>query len=464
MIPLPELPATVIIVLFCLSASAVMLRKGSGDEKRILSVALVMHLSFAAALKYMYGNIYTEGDAWLYRNLSTPLVEFARQDPVHYIPQLFRSLLRLSNDFGFEGADSTQNMITATAIGRLAAFDSIYGVYILAAWLSFLSKWSIYATVRDELKNLDLRFIAIAMTCIPSVVLWTSGVVKEGYALIGFGPLLLGTREMVHGRWLRAIPLMLTGAWIVAAFKAYLLLPFGVGASVWFVFTRSSKARKHALTYLAIGLFIGLLVLLVLGSIFPQFSSHELTEQTAKLQINGPAAEGGSNYTIVDTEPSPKAQIIHAPIALLTTLARPAPWEVHNFPSALAAVEMLVLSILFFRGLIKGKAIAIRTALTQPISLFAIVYVLLGGTAIGLATTNFGTLSRYRAPIIPFYAIIVVVLTLSVEAERRRLKLALSKVRAEAPPSILPPKVLARRANAARLQTLSGAQRGERHR
>jgi hypothetical protein len=47
---------------------------------------------------------------------------------------------------------------------------------------------------------------------------------------------------------------------------------------------------------------------------------------------------------------------------------------------------------------------------TRPFLGFCAVFVLLFGTGVGLATTNLGTLVRYRMPLIPFFAVLLVTL------------------------------------------------------
>jgi hypothetical protein len=47
----------------------------------------------------------------------------------------------------------------------------------------------------------------------------------------------------------------------------------------------------------------------------------------------------------------------------------------------------------------------------NPVLLFCIVFVITMGVAIGLASSNLGTLSRYRMPMMPFFAALLFVLT-----------------------------------------------------
>ena len=46
----------------------------------------------------------------------------------------------------------------------------------------------------------------------------------------------------------------------------------------------------------------------------------------------------------------------------------------------------------------------------DPFLVFCTVFVIAFGIAVGLTSTNLGTLSRYRSPILPFFAVLLLVL------------------------------------------------------
>jgi hypothetical protein len=46
----------------------------------------------------------------------------------------------------------------------------------------------------------------------------------------------------------------------------------------------------------------------------------------------------------------------------------------------------------------------------EPFLVFCVVFVITFGIAVGLTSTNLGTLSRYRSPILPFFAVLLLVL------------------------------------------------------
>ncbi|MEP2024099.1 MAG: hypothetical protein ABJI85_05525, partial [Reichenbachiella sp.] len=66
---------------------------------------------------------------------------------------------------------------------------------------------------------------------------------------------------------------------------------------------------------------------------------------------------------------------------------------------------ILVFSVLVFIGAIFNSPIKLWVKLNDPIVLYCLTFSLLFAFAVGVSTYNFGTLMRYKIPVIPFYLI-----------------------------------------------------------
>lgn len=103
-------------------------------------------------------------------------------------------------------------------------------------------------------------------------------------------------------------------------------------------------------------------------------------------------------------------RLAYAPAALLTSLFRPFLFEAHNLPSLANALETTVLTLLFARILFTRSLGKVRRQIADnPFLVFCIVFVIAFGIAVGLASSNLGTLSRYRSPLMPFFVVLLVV-------------------------------------------------------
>jgi hypothetical protein len=85
---------------------------------------------------------------------------------------------------------------------------------------------------------------------------------------------------------------------------------------------------------------------------------------------------------------------------------------VHNLLMLANAVETTLLTVVFLRLLFTRSLRDIRRQIMeQPFLVFCVVFVVTFGIAVGLASSNLGTLSRYRAPLLPFFVVLLVILS-----------------------------------------------------
>jgi branched-subunit amino acid transport protein len=150
--------------------------------------------------------------------------------------------------------------------------------------------------------------------------------------------------------------------------------------------------------------------IVVLGQYFPEYALDNFTARTGELQQLG--RRDGSAYTLSDETPTTVVgQLAYAPAALLTSLFRPVLFEVHNLLTLANAVEMTVLTFLFARILFTRNLGKVRRQIEDnPLLVFCVVFVIAFGIAVGLASSNLGTLSRYRCPLLPFFVVLLLVL------------------------------------------------------
>ncbi|MCB0472728.1 MAG: hypothetical protein KDC56_06690, partial [Flavobacteriaceae bacterium] len=94
--------------------------------------------------------------------------------------------------------------------------------------------------------------------------------------------------------------------------------------------------------------------------------------------------------------------------AVNVTLFRPYPWEAKKVIVLLSALEALLflfitLKIIFSVGLRKIWS----TISKDPTIQFCLIFTLIFAFAVGISSYNFGALSRYRIPCLPFYTLAV---------------------------------------------------------
>jgi ABC-type Fe3+ transport system permease subunit len=116
------------------------------------------------------------------------------------------------------------------------------------------------------------------------------------------------------------------------------------------------------------------------------------------------------------------------PAGVVVTLFRPFPWEVKKVIVALSALEAIIFLagtlIVFFRNGFWGF---FRKIFSDPNLTFFLSFSLIFAFAVGVSSYNFGALSRYKIPCLPFYAALLIILYYSKQPSRLTIKKSTSR-------------------------------------
>ncbi len=145
----------------------------------------------------------------------------------------------------------------------------------------------------------------------------------------------------------------------------------------------------------------------------------DLSEVTQKIDITNRyisrvTGEQGSNYYIGENDGSVMGSLMLAPQAIFTTLFRPFIWEAKNITMLLTSLEsswfVLITLYAFYKiGLFKSFSIIFK----DPTITFCFIFSLFFCFIVGISSGNFGTLVRYKIPMMPFYINSIYALLLS---------------------------------------------------
>ncbi len=250
---------------------------------------------------------------------------------------------------------------------------------------------------------------------LPSALFWSCSLLKEPIAMIGVLSIVYGWYQVTHGRnRSQGLVLMGCGAVTVFAVKGYILPALVVSLAAW-QFARKVHEGRGDITFKAghavIIVASSALLVSVTGALLPQFAPEALSDQLAGLQAVGAVVEGGSSFALGRGAGSPGGQAALAPLGLVTALFRPMLFDISAPIVIPSALEMTI--FLFAAGLAlarRGILASLSELIRRPFLSFCAMFVLVFGTLVGLGTTNMGTLSRYRMPLTPFFATLLVAL------------------------------------------------------
>lgn len=123
------------------------------------------------------------------------------------------------------------------------------------------------------------------------------------------------------------------------------------------------------------------------------------------------SGEEGSSYNLGDFEATIPGMLSRFPLAVNATFFRPYLWEAKKIIVLLSAIEALLflfftLKILFTIGPLKIW----RTINSDPTIQFCLIFSIIFAFAVGISSYNFGTLSRYKIPCLPFFALALILI------------------------------------------------------
>lgn len=425
-----DLIATALVLCVGLVLLALTLRFASPREVRLLSLSFAAHIlsAFAQILLTVY--FFGGGDMLAYHRFGMMYVEYLRQDFAFYAPELVRYVLRMpavEHEFFMQGSATGAMMGLSTWLMLLVG-GSLYASGALIAVLAFLSKFMMYKGFCVSLPSRFHTRALVAAMLMPSTVFWSSGLLKEPIALLGFGPAFWGVAQLIHGqRRLSGAMAVALGVVPVGLIKPYILFPFALCSAAWFYWNRSLSVKGHVgllkkPLYVVVAVVGAVAGLQLLGTLFPEFGVENLADEAAGLQEIGMRVRGGSHYTIIAAPSRSLAgQLLIAPLGLLFALFRPMLFDVRNAVLLLNTLEMTAIMWLWWRAWRqRGGGSSVQLILSSPLLVFCVLFCVLFGAAVGISSTNIGTLSRYRVPMMPFYLLTLLVLTAPMVAERHR--------------------------------------------
>ncbi|MBI2857838.1 MAG: hypothetical protein HYX90_02065 [Chloroflexi bacterium] len=274
---------------------------------------------------------------------------------------------------------------------------TLLGGYLVYGFLAFLGSYLFYRAFRLFCPQGNARLCAILMFFFPSLLLWSNGIGKDALIFLCIGLFAYGAALLTQGRLRGVLPLavgflgtLYIRPHIAAILAAALLLALVLGGA--------GKKSLRPVTFILGLVTFGALAWLLLPNVATYVGMEGLSGEEAIAMIQrtqGYTSSGGSAFRGVDIT-SPAA----FPVAMVTLLFRPWPWESHNIQALLQSADGLA-----FAGILAWRLKAVGKALiASPSSAyirFILIY-LVGFALAFIAVENFGILARQRTMILPF--------------------------------------------------------------
>ena len=330
----------------------------------------------------------------------------------------FDDLQALSSLHWYDDIPSYTTSCLGAFIG-LFCFTKYLLLNTVLASIVFISTWLMFITFASQYDNAKL--IAIAILFMPGPTVWGSGLFKDSFCMFAIGCMVYcvhilfekGTFKL----WL--ILLSLFSIILLILIKAYILvglLPVLV-FKILLVYKKRVKNNpvRQIVFYMALfivgfGLFKGVEIAIDALSKY-QTESLLATIKVQKDYLLNTNDKEGSFYNLGDFEPTIQSVAKLILPAINVTLFRPYPWEARVAIQFLNSMEstatlLFTLYILFTINPLK----IIKYIYHDSNLIMCLIFTLIFAFFVGISSYNFGALSRYKIPCIPFYILFLMIL------------------------------------------------------
>jgi hypothetical protein len=374
---------------------------------------LLFKLACGLLLGVLSFYVYDKGDTQLYYKRALLMTDMAHEQGMGtYLRYLFLNdptgtpLQGLQKPF----YESSWNMPRLLSIPMLLTNGNYYLSSLYLSLFSFAGLWFFVNAIARYFASTALPAV-VAFLLFPSVVFWSSGVLKESVLLGGMGLMLGSSLYLLCGKRRHKAVLYLLLAlvglylvWLVKYFVAVALVLMVVLALLLrLIFYSPKLAHIHWLPKL-LALVVVFSGIAWMGTLLnPNLRLETLPDVVYQnYQVSLLASQGKPRIDFPFLEPTYLSFALHSQLAFIGMLFRPFIWEVYNVRTLAAALEntlLLVLAFGFLRDLFEQDRVKWRYGFLLTALL---VYVFVVGVLLAYSMPNLGTLSRYRVVVLPF--------------------------------------------------------------
>lgn len=370
----------------------------------------------ALLYEYKYNGI---SDAHNYYTGANEIWNAAKANPSYALELIFKPIencsakaLEFTEHMTYEYFSyETRNMFKISGFIGLFCFGTYLPIALIFTLLGFFGTWKIFMVFYRQFPKMH-KWLAAACIFTPSTLIWSTNVMKDPLCMFGLGLCVSALFDMYRQKWkLITWIQLLGGAFILLFLKGYIFYGFCLAGLVsvyrMIVLAVRNKMIRNIFRYsVTILMIAGILWTInnidVIGEkLYENFlKPTEIIQESQQI-----ASEGGSGYTIPNINDFSATGIFKTYLmSLNVALFRPYPWECKNLLMYVNSLETTLILLLTIYLLFRSKLFGFfRFARKQPLLVYAIVFTLIMAPMAGFISFNFGTLSRYKLPLIPFY-------------------------------------------------------------
>jgi len=393
--------------------------KTSGISFKILASIFTLQIISGIGLLLIYKLYYgTNGsDIFNYFKDGEIIFNIAKDKPTEYFkivtglgnwsPETEKSLQEVTQywykAFNYNLLNDNRLIIRVNAVLHIISNHNIYVHSIFFSFFSFTGLTALFKVFKQFYTKIIPLIIIVFF--IPSVIIWSSAMLKESVLMLALGLFLLSFINILkHEKLLLNILILFISAFFLFVLKFYVL--FALIPGLIFLITNKFYDKKPILIF--VGIYI-LTIALFFNS--QHFSNYNLSEimsfkQHDFINMINESENVGSRVDLPLLEPNFFSYISATPNALLNTFLRPSIFDIHSIIVLPAVIENILFLLLFIFSIFYFDKKRFKNNL--PFILFSFSFVITLSILLGLTTPVLGALVRYKVPYLPFFAFVLI--------------------------------------------------------
>ena len=395
-----------------------------GLDSQYFIGGLTAKLIGVTAFCLIYGLYYGGGDTIDYYNGSLALANLMTEDfdafcSIVFDNELEKNLNAFTTETGYPAwhiwrDPNSFSVSRYSSILCLLGAKSFFITSLLTAAYSYIGIWKLYRLFTINYPDAK-KALAICILFMPSLLFWGSGIMKDSYVLgaacwfsYNFYHVFITRKKILINALLVIINIS-----IIMTMKPYIILSILPGALLWLnnaYLKQVSSGFVKMLVMPLIGVIMlggGFFLYSNMSSLMGDYGNIDQAVEKAKIIQQDLLREeqyGGNNYNLGEIDGTAGGMSSIAPLAIFTALYRPLFFEIGSPLMVISAIENTILLLLTLFLFFKTNPRKIfRIILEEPLLLYSIFFSLLLAFGVGMASTNFGALTRYKIPFMPYY-------------------------------------------------------------
>lgn len=387
---------------------------------------VIVKLSMSLLFGVVYSTYYANSDTTNYYEAGSVLWELLEDKEYQQAKGFIKASELKSSYIPYIGYNLQSGMLSnrvpffmskLSSFIQLITFNSFFASGLIFAFLCLLALARLYIVLIKDFEKSKVALV-LALFFYPTVLFWTSGILKDTVILFSVSLLVSSVYEimMQKKRYLINSIIILLVAYLIFQLRLVVLIVLIICTTIWvfaFLLMQVKRIKTKVLVYplSIVAVFSILSGLFYIGDmILSEFGISKLFANALKFQLWHSylfeTGKVGSGYSLTELTLTPFGIIRAFFESVNVSLFRPYIWEANNPFMYVVSLESLSLFfITVFVILRVGVINCLRRITSNPFLFFSVIYALFFLAIVGFISYNFGALVRYKVVGIAFYLI-----------------------------------------------------------